>query len=92
MTLAFALSAAAIVALGLLDPKRRRALRGRRGVTWSRRALVVMLLIMGTILAAGGYTAAFVVWIGTVSVAGWLMAYLVNRKVLAGQPSTADDR
>lgn len=75
---AVAFTAALVALLCLGDPKRRRAY-GRQGRSHSnamRRALVIAALMPGAAYALAGDAAAFFIWFGGSSVAGWCIALL----------------
>lgn len=71
---AIGFSMAMIVSLRQGDPKRRRAagVRGDGHGHTTRRLLAVATLLPGLCLAASGDTAAFLVWLGSCAVGGWL--------------------
>lgn len=70
-------SATAFAYLAATDSKRRRAFRleAWQGRRWSRTAWL-LALVPGVLLLAFGTAAAFVVWLGTVTVLGWRVAAL----------------
>jgi len=72
--LALAVSMAALIALCLGDPKRRRA-AGRRGhqSPSTRRYLMLAAALPGAMLALSGDAAAFLAWLGAAAVSGWLI-------------------
>ncbi|MEM7079048.1 MAG: hypothetical protein AAF513_10510 [Pseudomonadota bacterium] len=76
--LSFLLSIFAVVLLAFYDPKRKRHLRGRASVRWWRRGLALLLFLPGVFLATQGKVSTLLIWIGVVSVAGWVAAWLVN--------------
>jgi len=76
--ISYVISATAVVALALFDPKRNRVLRGRQSVQWLRRVLVVVLFAPGVLLMLPGRPATVLIWIGVASVVGWVAAWLVN--------------
>ena len=73
---AIAVSVVAIATLCITDPKRRRT----AGLTASargalmRRALVAVSIAPGLVLALLGDAAAFLIWVGTCAICGWLLA------------------
>ncbi len=79
---AAAISAVAIGALCAGDPKRRRAQRvmGRAHSTATRRFLAAAAAMPGLYLAMTGHPAAFLVWLGACSVAGWFAALAFRRR------------
>jgi len=60
------------------DPKRRRTTGLRDGADTSarRRLLVIATLLPGVLLAFAGDSAAFLIWLGSCVIAGWLAAQI----------------
>lgn len=85
MTLGFAVAASSaasticIAALALLDPKRRRSLRGRSDVRVVRWLLLLATFVPGVWLAFAGRPVPVVLWFGAICIVGWASAQLVNR-------------
>ena len=79
---AIAFSVAMIVLLCRGDPKRRRAahLPGEGHARPMRRLLAVAVLAPGLCLAVLGDTAAFLIWLGSCAVAGWLVTLWAWRR------------
>lgn len=92
---AIAVTLAAVCRLAATDPKRRRAFglpafAGRRHA----RLLVALVLVPGALLLLGGAGAGFVIWLGTVTVAGWVVAAVspVRVATMVGRLRQALDR
>ena len=74
-------SMAMIVLLWRGDPKRRRVI-GQRGTgdgTARRRLLFAATLLPGILLATTGDSAAFLIWLGSCVIVGWLVAQVHDR-------------
>lgn len=71
---ATAISALAIILLGIVDPKRRRASRVPMLDAPPRRWLVLVALGPGIVLAWLGQWAGVLIWLGGASVIGWAVA------------------
>lgn len=80
VTIAF--SMAMIIWLSQGDPKRRRTARvpGNGHSRMLRRLLVIAILLPGLYLALRGDAAAFLMWLGSCAVGGWLVTLWVWRK------------
>lgn len=79
---AIATSSALIVWLWLGDPKRRRVARlpaVSAGGNF-RRGVAVAALLPGVVLAVLGDSAAFLVWLGSCAIGGWLVTQFRDRK------------
>lgn len=78
---AISVSLALITLLWHGDPKRRRVAGlpdiGHRAAL--RRTLLAALLLPGLIVAISGDAAAFLVWLGSCAMGGWLVAQLRGR-------------
>ncbi|MCG8562540.1 MAG: hypothetical protein MI824_22300 [Hyphomicrobiales bacterium] len=73
--LACAVSASALIALGLTDPKRRRPPhRSSPPPKPIRRALLLAALLPGLWLLATAQSVGFLIWLGCVALAGWVVA------------------
>lgn len=79
---AISISIAFIVWLWHGDPKRRRVakLSAVGAGANLRRFVTVAALLPGGILAALGDSAAFLVWLGSCAIGGWLVAQFRDRK------------
>lgn len=72
---ALALSAVPIFALCIGDPKRRRTLGYKGGMTsGKRRLLVAVACVPGFFCASLGDAAAFFMWLGGCAILGWALA------------------
>ncbi len=82
---ALLVSSAALLILGIVDPKRRRV-AGLRAVTSRRQRRLGLALEMKPGLAFGilGAWAALLIWIGGITVIGWATAFLLAPGRLAG--------
>ncbi len=78
VVLGFLVAIASVVLLAVVDPKRKRELRAQSWVLWLRRGLLLLILVSGTMLVLHGRAATLVVWIGVITIAGWLAAWIVN--------------
>lgn len=81
LLVAIVLSLAIIAALWRGDPKRRRV-AGLGAIAPGanlRRFMVVLLLLPGLVLALLGDSAAFLVWLGSCAIGGWLIAQIRPR-------------
>jgi hypothetical protein len=74
--LTLTLSLLPLIALALRDPKRLRSRRSaRRGASRAERRVFAMAsLVPGVLLAAVGQWPAFLIWLGGIAIAGWLLA------------------
>ncbi|CAN5323952.1 hypothetical protein BH11PSE5_BH11PSE5_29180 [soil metagenome] len=83
--IAFALSAAFILAIALGDPKRRRAAQqsGEGHSPAQRRLLTFCVLLPGFICIVRGDPSAFLIWLGGCAVMGWITAVAFSRPVAA---------
>ena len=73
--LACTVSASALIALGLTDPKRRRSPhRSSAPQKPIRRALLLAALLPGLWLLATVQSVGFLIWLGCVALAGWVVA------------------
>ena len=79
--LALAVSLLPLIALAVRDPKRLRSRRSaRRGASVvERRTLACAGLAPGVVLAVVGQWPAVLIWLGSVAVAGWLLALALAR-------------
>lgn len=84
--IALALSAIAILALCIADPKRRRAMGdSRTGMTPNqRRTLVAVACLPGFGCVLIGDAAAFFMWLGGCALIGWALAVWFRRDPLGG--------
>jgi thiosulfate reductase cytochrome b subunit len=71
------LSAAGVVILAALDPKRRRYSR-RATPSAMRRLLVLAVFIPGVALGLAGRWSDFLIWVGAAALLGWGIAALFN--------------
>lgn len=89
--LAVGASSLALWGLALRDPKRVRSLarRGHRVAAplapLQRRLLTLLALLPGVALCITGAWAAFLMWMGSLTVGGWLMANLLAWKSQSGR-------
>lgn len=75
--IALAVSGAALLLLGVFNPKRRRTL-GLDEAASHRTPLVVLAVIPGLALIVTAQAAAFLIWLGGVVVIGWAVAALLS--------------
>jgi hypothetical protein len=84
--LAIVFSAALLLLIGRHDPKRLRA-AGRRDLRphspAQRRSLTIAAFAPGLMLAIGGQSAGFIIWLGATVALGWLLTQLL---AVAGRP------
>lgn len=82
---AVAASTAVLALLAATDPKRRRAFKlpPRPRDPWTARAMAVGALLPGILLLAADNGAAFVVWLGAVTVTGWTVAAMTPQRAAA---------
>lgn len=81
---AIATSIALMVWLWSGDPKRRRVAKlpvNGVGANW-RLFVTAAVLLPGVVLAALGDSAAFLIWLGSCAMGGWLLAQLRGRKAI----------
>lgn len=75
------ISVLCLVVLGVTDPKR----LGRRGTkkvqSYYRRSLVLLSLLPGIWLLFNLEGAFFLIWFGSVSMAGWIVALLLRERL-----------
>lgn len=83
---ALLVSGAALLILGIVDPKRRRV-AGLRAATplRQRRVGLALALVPGIALGVMGAWAALLIWIGGVTVLGWATACVLAPRRLAGR-------
>ena len=83
------LSAAGVVFLAALDPKRR---RDARRAAWSnaRRLMAFAVFAPGIVLGFFGLWSEFLVWIGAAAVLGWAIAAISNVQWRRRDGDTAD--
>jgi|HigsolmetaAR205D_1030408.scaffolds.fasta_scaffold29932_2 hypothetical protein len=78
---AIAFSLAGLVLLALHDPKRLRSIGAQRTSPLSsssvRRALAVLVVAPGLVLAVLGAWHPFLIWLGAVCVLGWLVSLVL---------------
>ena len=78
VAMALAGTGAALALLGRTDPKRRRVLgRPANEGPVLRRLAVAAAVIPGAVLLGTGQGAAFLIWLGGATVAGWAVALLL---------------
>jgi len=80
--IAIAVSLLPVLTLALRDPKRLRSRRSaqRTAAASERRVLAVLALVPGLVLATLGQWPAFLIWLGSVSAAGWLLVLWLSRE------------
>jgi len=80
LLIAIGWSLAIILLLCRGDPKRRRTigLAGPAHDTRARRLLGAAIFVPGLLLALSGDSASFLIWLGSCTVGGWLLALLSN--------------
>ena len=73
--LACAVSVSGLIALGVSDPKRRRSShRSNASLKPIRRALLLLALLPGLWLLVTIQSVGFLIWLGCVALAGWVIA------------------
>ncbi len=81
LPVAILFSMAMIMLLWRGDPKRRR-IAGQRGSSdgsSTRRLIFAAALLPGVLLATKGDSAAFLIWLGSCVITGWLITHLPGR-------------
>ncbi|GAB3273163.1 hypothetical protein GCM10027297_06230 [Parahaliea aestuarii] len=71
------LSGLGLAWLAAVNPKRRRVYglsRPAPVVPWQKWAMAVLVLLPGVLLVVFGQVAGFVLWLGAVTVIGWMVA------------------